>query len=284
MPDAGARVAAFAWHEVTDDPAASGFQRPAARAYKHTRAAFGAHLDAIAGAMATAGAPAPTLVDALDARAAAGGRAILLTFDDGGARALDAAEALERRGWRGHFFIVTGLVGRRGFLDAAGVRALHARGHLIGSHSHTHPDIFRDLPPAIMREEWRVSIDALAQLLGAPCVAASVPGGDISAAALRSAAASGVRWLFTSEPWLTPRRVDDCRVLGRFCAKASTSPATIGELAAFHGWRRALVERRLRVAARRTAPALYRAWVRRATRPSTTHHGDVASCAASPDS
>ena len=38
----------------------------------------------------------------------------MLTFDDGGPSALDAAGELAHRAWRGHFFIVTSLVGRAG--------------------------------------------------------------------------------------------------------------------------------------------------------------------------
>ena len=37
-------LATFAFHEVTDDPRASGFQRPAALPYKHTRLAFAQHI------------------------------------------------------------------------------------------------------------------------------------------------------------------------------------------------------------------------------------------------
>ena len=43
----GPELATFAFHEVTDDPRASGFQRPAALPYKHTRLAFAQHLASI---------------------------------------------------------------------------------------------------------------------------------------------------------------------------------------------------------------------------------------------
>jgi len=52
-------VAGFMYHEVTDEPWTSGFQRPAARPYQLTRGAFGLHLDGIAAAGAT-----PSLVTA----------------------------------------------------------------------------------------------------------------------------------------------------------------------------------------------------------------------------
>jgi peptidoglycan/xylan/chitin deacetylase (PgdA/CDA1 family) len=187
------------YHEVTDDPTSTGFQRPGAFAYKHTIAAFAGHLARIAET-----AIRPSLVTELDLRAP--GRYVLLTFDDGGKSALVAGETLAKRGWPGHFFIVTSLIGSRTFLDTDGIRALHAAGHLIGSHSHTHPNVFRDQEPARMVEEWRISSDILSQITGAPCVSASVPGGDISPRVLDSADTAGLRYLFTSEPWVLPRR------------------------------------------------------------------------------
>src|SRR5207302_8988099 len=63
-------------------------------------------------------------------------------------------------------------------------------------------------------------------------------GGDISPQVLESAAAAGLRALFTSEPWLAPRRVHGCWILGRNIVKAATPSARIAALAAFRGWRR----------------------------------------------
>jgi peptidoglycan/xylan/chitin deacetylase (PgdA/CDA1 family) len=250
------------YHEVTDDPTASGFQRPGAFAYKHSTAAFTEHLARIASAPA-----APGLV--VDAELERPVQRLLLTFDDGGRSALTAAELLERHGWKGHFFIVTSLTGSRTFLDAAGIRALRSAGHLIGSHSHTHPNIFRAQSPAQMVDEWRTSCDLIAQILGEPCVAASVPGGDISRRVLESASTAGLRYLFTSEPWLAPRRVGDCWILGRYSVKASTPAGRVAELARFHGWTRALVRRRLKVFATSALPPLYRLYVRLRTREGT---------------
>lgn len=256
-----ASVATFMFHEVTDDPTSSGFQRPGALAYKHSRQAFAHCLDQIATA-----SERPELVTATDLTQP--GRHIFLTFDDGGKSALVAAEELERRGWRGLFFIVTSLVGSRTFLAAEEIRALRRGGHLIGSHSHTHPSIFRDQSPGRMVEEWRASCDLLAQLLGEPCRSASVPGGDISTRVLESAGAAGLRYLFTSEPWLTPRRLGDCWVLGRYSVKVGTSATRVGQLAHFRGWRSALLRRRLKVLASRALPPLYRLYIRARTHTS----------------
>ena len=252
-------VAAFAYHDVADRPQESGLQRPGAAPYTLGRAVFSQHLDAIAN-----GPLRPELVTAIDLTAP--GRHVLLTFDDGGRSALHAADELSRRGWLGHFFIITDRIGERTFLNAEGIRYIRRCGHIIGSHSHTHPDIFREQTLAQMVAEWRTSRDRLADLLGEPCTVASVPGGDISPRVLESAGAAGLRFLFTSEPTLAPQSVAGSWVLGRFCPKATTSSLRIGELARFHGWERALLVRRLKAVVRTLLPGPYRYYVGRQAR------------------
>jgi peptidoglycan/xylan/chitin deacetylase (PgdA/CDA1 family) len=193
-------------------------------------------------------------------------RHLVLTFDDGGRSALEAADALAALDWRAHFFIVTSRIGDRTFLDAPGIRYLRQCGHIVGTHSHTHPDVFRDLSRDQMLDEWRTSRDLLEQLLGEACTVGSVPGGDISAAALDTAADATLRYLFTSEPWLRPRWVRGCWVLGRMCVKANTSRDRVRDLVHFEGWRRARLERWLKELARRSMGSVYRAYVRHTTR------------------
>lgn len=256
-----ARVASFGYHEVTDDPTASGFQRPAARAFSLRVAAFTSQLDRLTKTGVT-----PALVTDMDLTAP--GSYVCLTFDDGGRSAITAADELRRRGWRGHFFIVTSLIGSRTFLTVSQIRYLRSSGHVIGSHSHTHPDIFRELTQERMRTEWRVSASVLSDLLGEPCLTAAVPGGDISPRVLKSADTAGLRYLFTCEPVVTPARVGDCWVLGRFLPKVGTASRRVEELARFQGWWQARMVRYAKILARRSMPPLYRAYVRLRTRPS----------------
>jgi len=149
----GPEVAGLMYHEVTDDPTTSGFQRPGALPYTLTPAAFTSHLNAIAG-----GQLQPELVSNLDLNSNNGNgthRHLLLTFDDGGASAMYVADELGRRGWKGHFFIITSRIGERTFLKPSDIRTLRSAGHVVGTHSHTHPDIFRRLPRELMTTEWR---------------------------------------------------------------------------------------------------------------------------------
>ena len=191
---------------------AVGFPGPLAARYKLDPGDFERHLDAIAATGARPGLWP-------DASAS-------LTFDDGGASALAAADALERRGWRGHFFITTGRLGSAGFLDPAGVRELAGRGHGVGGHSHTHPTYFGRLARNEQLDEWRRSREALAELLGEPPAGASVPGGFFTPAVAETAAEAGYRWLMTSEPESRVRTASGIPVIGRYTIWATTPART----------------------------------------------------------
>lgn len=253
-------IATFLYHEVTDHPASSGFQRPGALAYRHSVDGFKEHLDQIA-----ASGRSSRSVHEVDFDQA--GRFLMITFDDGGRSALAVSELLNARNWKAHFFVITSLVGDNLFLDKESIRYIRSCGHVIGSHSHTHPDIFRSQPVDKMIEEWRTSCSRLSDLLGESCDVASVPGGDISPRVLESAEASGIRYLFTSEPWLRPRRVGNCRVLGRVCPKAGTPSSQIARLARFQGWNEQLLSRRAKNLFRLALHPLYTYYVRRSTIP-----------------
>ena len=248
-------LATLMYHEVTDDPTSSGFQRAAALPFKLRRRDFSMHLEELA-------AVGRTPARAVDLDFAMPGRHLLLTFDDGGMSALHASDALLQRGWRAHFFITTGKLGTRTFLDAAGVRALHAAGHVVGTHSHSHPNVFRALEPAQMLAEWCDSRARLEDIVGAEVISASVPGGDSSPSVERSAALAGLRLLFTSEPELSPRRAGHAWVLGRACVKTTTSLASVRALASFRGWRRRWMIWRAKDVARTALDPAYRRWVR----------------------
>src|SRR6266702_1009267 len=164
------KTCALMYHDVVDgDPDQSGFAGAGPARYKVSTARFRAHLDAIREALSED----PGVVDDLLAGDSSGA-AWLLTFDDGGASALAAGEELARRQWRGHFFITTGRTGEEGFLDASEIIELRSMGHIIGSHSASHPSRMSSLPERELREEWRASVESLADLLGAEIRSASV--------------------------------------------------------------------------------------------------------------
>lgn len=226
------RAIALAYHDVIprEAPEASGFPGPDARRYKLTVEQFTAHLEAIGAAL---GARPVQLAEELQAHPCP----LLLTFDDGGASAHHpVAGLLEERGWRGHFFVPTAFVGQPGFLTGEQMRELRRRGHLIGSHSCSHPRVMRACSGAQLRREWRDSVAALADLLGEAVTVASVPGGYYSAAVAAAAAEAGIRTLFHSAPVAAGRLEGGCLVLGRYAVMAGTSPRECAGLAGGRWW------------------------------------------------
>jgi len=143
------------------------------------------------------------------------GRNLLLTFDDGGGAPCtvgdESSAGVEGTSSSSQNRLVLGisLTGRE--INTCGA-AVHHRQSLA------HPPSYREQRPERMLDEWRVSCDVLAsswwpaQLLRA--------GGDISRRVLQSSTGR-LRYLLTSEPWLTPvrRRLVDPRGLARRLAR-----------------------------------------------------------------
>ena len=85
---------------------------------------------------------------AAPAAAAAPTTIVSLTFDDGNADQLPAANTLAANGLRGTFFINSGFLNAPGYLTDADVKSLVAAGHEIGGHTVSHPSL-----PAISTAE-----------------------------------------------------------------------------------------------------------------------------------
>ena len=202
------------YHDVvpSGDFASSGFRGPDADRYKLDAAQFAAHLSAIARRVT----PSPRL----------------FTFDDGGASATRIGSLLAERGWRGCFFVSTDFIGAPGFVGEADIRALAAQGHLVGSHSCSHPTRMAALSRDELRHEWTRSRDRLEDILGAAVQTASIPGGYYSTAVAQTAASAGYRELFTSEPVARPWQVGTLTVYGRYSVQQSSTPALVAAIAA----------------------------------------------------
>ena len=164
---------------------------------------------------------------------------IFLTFDDGALSSYTCVAAeLERRGWRGHFFVTTDWIGRPGFMNASQIREMHARGHIIGSHTCTHPARMSALSCTDLLREWGESCRILSDILGGPVVTASVADGYYSRKVAEAASIAGIQVLFTSEPRATVDNVDGCLVLGRYSIQSHTPAHISGSIAARRHWPR----------------------------------------------
>ena len=228
------------FHDVyAADPRESGFASDAADRYKLSVADFNAQLLGLASVRRDA----PLLASQPGGLKASGCHAtknpFLITVDDGGVSYYTMlADRLEALGWLGHCFISTDAIGSRGFLDAAQIRELDARGHVIGSHSASHPSRFSACSVDHMQQEWTRSRQVLEDLLGHEVVVASVPGGYYSRAVAHAARDAGLRMLFTSEPITSIHDEQGCAVIGRFPIRRGDAPDTAQRLVLPAPWTR----------------------------------------------
>ncbi|MBC8116525.1 MAG: polysaccharide deacetylase family protein [Candidatus Saccharimonas sp.] len=263
------------YHDVTSVNAddSSGFAGPEAARYKLTPEEFERHLDAVATKVTR---PPVVTTSADELRSAASG-SWLMTFDDGGVSAItDIAEQLEHRGWRGWFFIATDYIGMPSFCTRAQLRELHERGHVIGSHSCSHPERISNCSREQLLDEWQRSRAVLSEIIGQLVTTASVPGGFYSRSVARAAAASGIEVLFNSEPTTSLFDVDGCLIVGRYNVyrgmPASDAASLVGSR--FRRWRQSAFWNAKKVAKTIAGPA-YRTLRQRLLRRAYSVDGPV---------
>lgn len=178
---------------VTADDKSSGFQSKNAFQYKVEEQAFEEQVKALQG------------------------KDVVFTFDDGGESFLTkAAPILEKYSFKGVFFISTKYIGTPGFLDKEQVVALAARGHIVGSHSHTHPEIFTKLSKDEVREEWQKSYEILQSILGEKDFPMSIPNGYASKTIMQEAIDCGFTDIYTSQPTTKVKTFQGHKVIGRY--------------------------------------------------------------------
>lgn len=208
---------ALMYHDIVagDADDASGFPGRDAARYKVPPERFASHVDAIRESMAAARQTTPPR----------------FTFDDGGISALVAADLLEARGFTGQFFVTTNYIGTRGFLTAPQIRDLAQRGHIVGSHSCSHPLRMGRCSWPRLVDEWAGSCATLANILGTPIDVASVPGGGFSPQVAEAASRAGITTLYTSEPTGRSRHAFGLNLAGRFTIFNWTTAPTAAALA-----------------------------------------------------
>lgn len=140
----------------------------------------------------------------------------IFTFDDGGVSFYnEIAPMLEKKGEKGIFFIATKFIGQKGFLTSEQIVDLDRRGHIIGSHSHSHKRL-SELTDKEIFEEWKESRDILSSILKHPIEHASIPNGYQSKSVIEMAKKVGYKYLYTSIPTTKVKHCDKIDLIGRF--------------------------------------------------------------------
>ncbi len=249
-------VISFLYHEVTDNPKISGFQVVGALPYIHKVSHFLSDLDLILKHFKKSESVInlSSLKDMLN---------LILTFDDGGSSAVSIAKILSDKGLVGHFFITTSMIGADTFLNTDQIKNIRKMGHVIGTHSHTHPSIFRDLSYDQKIDEWGKSKKILEDILGEKISTASIPGGDMDDDTIRAAGDVGIEFLFTSEPSYRPYEKFGVLVFGRVCPKNTTAASQINQWAQGKGFLKSLLIRKAKNFMRISLKPLYSVFVKK---------------------
>lgn len=149
---------------------------------------------------------------------------VVYTFDDGGCSFISPiADILERYNKKAIYFISTSYLDTPFFLTKEEVKELDNRGHIIGSHSHTHPGKISSLTREECLKEWEVSKSILEDIVGHSVSAASIPGGDISDMVIDCMVEAGYTEIYTSEPTTVVRKYKGANIIGRYGITQSMS-------------------------------------------------------------
>lgn len=156
---------------------------------------------------------------------------VVYTFDDGGCSFISPiAGILEKHNKRAIYFISTNYINTPFFLTKEDIKELDKRGHIIASHSHTHPDKISSLTHDECLNEWIVSKRILENIVGHSVSAASIPGGDISDMVIDCMVEAGYTEIYTSEPTIKVRKYRGVYIIGRYGITKSMSGQTFFKL------------------------------------------------------
>ncbi len=174
--------------------------------------------------------------DALDFSENEKDNPVLITFDDGKSSNIDAAAILESYGFRGYFFIIASRVGKMGYMSKEEILSLWQRGHIIGTHSLTHPPKISELEYKDILHEWQESTHILSSIIGDKIRAAAVPGGFCSKYVIQAAEECGISILFNSEPVTLIDRYKNISILGRYNINSSDKDNSVLNLVRSKGF------------------------------------------------
>jgi peptidoglycan/xylan/chitin deacetylase (PgdA/CDA1 family) len=132
---------------------------------------------------------------------------IVLTFDDATMDHFSTARSiLSDFGFPGLFYVPTARLDSEGYLSTEQLVRLHAEGHTIGSHSHTHARL-DVLPEPSVRHELETSRWRIQEILGEAPLHFAPPGGLYRERVLTIAQEVGFRFFRTTK-WGFNRRLD----------------------------------------------------------------------------
>ena len=174
---------------------------------------------------------------------------VVVTFDDGcETDLLVAAPILQEAAFGATFYVTAGFLGRLGYMDAAQLRELSARGFEIGCHSMSHAYL-NDLDEAGKRYEILDAKTKLEDILGKPVEHFSCPGGRWDVATQVVAREAGYQSVANSHAQINTDATDPF-ALGRVAVQRDTGLAVFQQICRGQNLWRMQLQEQLRNAAK----------------------------------
>ena len=128
-------------------------------------------------------------------------KSVVLTFDDGYTDNFDVARPiLQKYGFKGTFFIISGKIGESEYMNEAQIRELAKAGNEIGSHSVSHPDL-ANLSDAKVKTEVEKSKADLEALAGQKIISFCYPAGKFATSVEKILEMAGYKIAVTTKKW-----------------------------------------------------------------------------------
>lgn len=167
---------------------------------------------------------------------------VIFTFDDGGSSFYNiVVQILERFNKRGIFCISTNFIGNNRFLTKEQIKEIHNRGHIIASHSCTHPRDISKLSIDTIVSEWTKSKKILENIIGEEVKIASIPGGAVSSRVLKGLKLAGYEEVYTSKPTDKLSLFEGMRIIGRYTITNHSDIAYLNKLLQNTSYRKRLI-------------------------------------------
>ena len=167
-------------------------------------------------------------------------KGIQLTVDDGGISGIELAKYLHSQSIRAKFFIITGFIGKKGFMNSDDIRYIRSLGHSVGSHSHNHLTPFCQLSNKTISNEIILARSILEDILNEDINSFAVPGGEVRNETLRFLADPlfGISEVYSSTPHIgVYKKINNTKFIGRLCIERGMSSLKILKLFSGKGWR-----------------------------------------------
>ena len=176
---------------------------------------------------------------------------VRITIDDGGGSSIEIAKYLEKKNIKAYFFIPTKFIGNKGFLNKDEIKEIDNMGHIIGSHSHSHPSPFCELTKKMIHFEVTKSKQILEQILGKTIDTLSIPGGEIRKNTLETLCDKilELKEIYISTPYEGIYFLNSeitQKIFGRLCIERNMSSTAISNYISGKGWKFVFIDYQIR--------------------------------------